>query len=148
MDIHYNTTGISPACLLDKFRAHIHLLKPLFFLFFSQFGCKSNHCCSKCWVQKRETRLCFLSLATNLPQSSNHQKKAQTPKLWPGKGHSPSFLGLQHTARKRHRNKNWEIFSLCWIKPCENPEYTGGGKHMGRGKFGRVRLDPKFNFLC
>lgn len=64
MDIYYNTTGISVACLLDKFRDLIHLLNPLFFCIYP--GLATNQITvAQSAEYKREPKLCYLSLAPN-----------------------------------------------------------------------------------
>lgn len=94
MDIHYNTTGISPACLLDKFRAHIHLLKPLFFLFFFPV-----------WLQIKSLLLEVLSTKerdkTLLPQPGHKftpkqqpSKKGSDPQAVPRERAQPQFSGI------------------------------------------------------
>lgn len=81
MDIHYNTTGISPACLLDKFRDLIHLLKPLFFLFFLV------------WLQIKSQLFEVLSTKekdkTLLPQPGHKFTPKQQP---PKKGSAPQAV--------------------------------------------------------
>lgn len=92
MDIHYNTTGISPACLLDKFRAHIHLLKPLFFLFFFPSLAANQITVARSAEYKRE-RQDFASSAWPqiYPKAATIKKRLRPPSCDQGKGTAPVF---------------------------------------------------------